>query len=368
MEQNIIESGTSGKFSDYPAVEHREDYEPARKDLLQRAAEIPELLGLYEYGSVGAPGISDIDLIAVIDSNIDQREVLEFLSGAGAPPHVVRVLDQGTIKPVSESLFRRINVLGTIGTSPIYAPNPITPEVPNQDDKILIDISNVIDWLPERVLMLRALQNSPILSCRRVLGGLGSFKHSASTVTSVLGYEPEHSTKFAKAYDELRSSWFDKSENDNFKNTVELINMGIALGISLLTEVTDHLIEKKMLEPNDSANGSKFWLNSSKAFVFDNTPTSIPDPSKASPVLFQNVPTAWIHVLTSYASATGKISSLIGENLEMAVTHTKRNIQNELSIILNQRIEWINESFEFLNPIGLSELMYRFSHLRSRAR
>lgn len=367
MAHTIIESGPPKKFTDYPSVEHREDYDPSRKHLLKRSAEITGLLGLYEYGSVGAPGISDIDLIAVIDSNIDKQEVLEFLSGADAPPHVVRVLDQGTIKPVSESLFSRINVLGTIVTSPIYAPNPITPQVPTQDDQMLIDIANVVDWLPERILMLRSLLNRPTLSCRRVLGGLGSFKHSASTVTSVLGHEPEQSTRFAKAYDGLRTSWFDKSENDNFENTVELINMGIAVGQSLLTQVTDHLIQQKVLEANDSATGSEFWLNSTKAFAFDSAPTAISDSSKDSQVLVQNISPAWINVFASYASANGKISSLIRENLKLTDTVSHRNVQNEFNTILNERIEWINESFEFLNPLGLSELMYRFSHLRSRA-
>ena len=367
MAQKIIDSSPPRKFTGYPSVEHREDYEPARNHLLQRSAEIPGLLGLYEYGSVGAPGISDIDLIAVVDSNINKQEVLEFLSGADAPPHVVRVLDQGTIKPVSESLFSRINLLGTIGTYPIYAPNPITPSSPSEDNQLLIDITNVIDWLPERILMLRSLLHRPTLSCRRVLGGLGSFKHSASTVTNVLGFEPEQTTNFAKAYDSLRSNWFDQSENDNFENTVDLINVGISVGQSLLTQVTNHLIEQKILEANDSAKGSKFWLNSTKAFVFSGTANTGHDSSENSQVLVQNISPAWIEVFTSYAAATGMISSLISKNLELTDTYARRDIQNELAIISNQRIQWINESFEFLHPLGLSELMYRFSHLRSRA-
>ena len=217
------------------------------------------------------------------------------------------------------------------------------------------------------ISMLRSLQNRPILSCRRVLGGLGSFKHSVSTVTNVLGYEPEQTTEFSKTYDDLRSSWFDQSENDNFENTLDLINMGIAVGQSLLTQLTDNLIERKVLEANDSATGSELWLNSTKAFVFDNVATAASDPLEDSQVLAQNISPAWIAVFASYASAPGEMSSLISENLKLTGTHTQHNIQNEFAIILNQRIEWINESFDFLHPLGLSELIYRFSHLRPRA-
>jgi hypothetical protein len=366
MANKITGQGPPRHFIDYPLIEHRADYEPARNHLLKRSTEIAGLLGLYEYGSVGAPGISDIDLIAVIDSTINKQEAIEFLSGTDAPAQVTRVLDQGTIKPMSESLFSRINVLGNITTTPIYAPNPITPSTPDQNHIKFIDIANVIDWLPERVLMLRSLLNQPTLSCRRVLGGLGSFKHSASTVNRVLGYEPEESTRFANTYDTLRSNWFE-SNDDNFEKTVDLIKIGIATGQSLLLKVTNHLVDVGILESNEAASGTTFWLNSSKAFIFDSQEASTDLATDTSQPLTHIISPAWVPILTKYAASDGKISSLIAANTDLPQGYSYPEIQNDFGVILNQRIEWINESFEFLSPLGLSEHMYRFSHLRPRA-
>lgn len=366
MVQNISRQGPPRHFTDYPLIEHRADYKPARNHLLARSTKIAGLLGLYEYGSVGAPGISDIDLIAVIDSTINKQEAIEFLSGTDAPAQLTRVLDQGTIKPMSASLFSRINVLGNITTTPIYAPNPITPSTHDPNQTKFIDIANVIDWLPERVLMLRSLLNQPTLSCRRVLGGLGSFKHSTSTVSRVLGYEPEESIRFANIYDTLRNNWF-KSKDDNFEKTVNLIKIGIATGQSLLLKATNHLVDLGILESNESASGTIFWLNSSKAFIFDSQEASTDHTTDTYQPLTHKISPVWVTILTKYATSDGKISSLIAANTDLPQGYSYTEVQNNFGMILDERIKWINESFEFLSPLGLTEHMYRFSHLRPRA-
>ena len=352
------------RFTDYPSIEYREDYEPARKHLYQQASGISGVLGLYEYGSVGTPGISDIDLIAVISKRIDKQEMLEFLSGTGAPAYVLRVLDQGTVKPMNENLFERLQVLGEISTNPIYAPDPITPTTPDRSSLIFIDAANVIDWLPERILMLRSLLSRPTLSCRRVLGGLGSFKHSATTVSRVLGYVPEPTIAFSNAYDALRTDWFNQIESVNFETTLSLIEQGIATGTQLITLVTERLLEMNILTPNDSAAGSIFWLNSSKAFVFGkqiNNQTPLENNPQRQ---IQNIPPSWFSAFATYASTPGEISSLISSNLEPRTGYSHHTTHNEFDRILIERIEWINESFKFLNPLGLVKLMYRFSHLQ----
>ena len=364
LDQNTRTDFPSG-FTDYPSKAHQEDYGPAREYLAERAAEIPGLLGLYEYGTVHAPGISDIDLIAVIDEKIEPTVALEFLEGSRSPAHVARVLDQGTIKPVSQTLLKRIQILGKIGIKPIFATDPITPTSSIESHQIFIEAANIADWLPERILMLRSLLGRQTLSCRRVLGGLGSFRHSASTVSNVLGYEPQQAIKFSNYYDELRSEWFNRSESDNFDATITLINLGISTGQSLIEVVTEKLIELEIFVPNNSAIGSAFWLNNSKAFALGNTNDDTLHPQESTDLLVQTIPASWISVFTAYGSVPGKFSSLVSSNLELNQTFSPKSVSDEFSTVLIKRIQWINESYEFLNALGLAHLMYRFSHLRS---
>ena len=158
MDQNASGATTPNGFTDYPAEEHQEDYEPVRSYLRQRAAGVKGLVGLYEYGSVTAPGISDIDLIAVIDEQVTAPEMHNFLIGKDAPMQVARVLDSGTIKPVNAELFSQIQILGEIKTNQILGPADATKTTALEDaDRFTVDVANVIGWLPERILMLRSL-------------------------------------------------------------------------------------------------------------------------------------------------------------------------------------------------------------------
>ena len=361
MTDQILDSGSLQGFSEYPLLEHRDDYAAARAYLVQHSAKIPGLLGLYEYGSVGAPGISDIDLIAVISSEIDPKEALSFLNGTDAPVYVKRVLDKGSIKPVSLTQFQRINILGAISTRPIYAPDPIVPTMPSPAAESFIDIANVFDWLPERVLMLRSLLNLSAIPARRVLGGLGSFKHSVSTSNVVIGQDSPESREFIDSYNELRDHWFTRSEAENFELTVGLILSGIKLGESLLLQVTDQLVEKAILRPCEDISGSTFWLNSTKAFVFDDGQAQS---SNGADAIKCSVPTAWIRIPQAYAKCDGTVSKLISHNLQITGGDVSFEIHREFDDILSHRIEWINDSFAFLQPLGLEGLMYRFSHLR----
>ena len=366
MVKELGHSVPAKRFSDYPSVEHKFDYKPAREFLQQRSTKIKGLLGLYEYGSVNAPGISDLDLIAVISSDINKPEMIPFLTGQDVPTYVKRVLDGGKIKPMSETQFAQVNLLGTISTTPIHAPNPITPEIPSTQNEFLIQVANIFDWLPERILMLRSLVNNPVLPCRRVLGALGSFSHSVVTADKILGYRSDKSTIFIESYNDLRTNWFTEKPDGNFNRTIALIRMGIDLGQSLIIEVTNHLRTLNVLDLNESAKGSIFWLDSSKGFLFGDPTESAVQTKESSGGFFQNIPSPWIQIIGTYAATTGPISEIICQNLDITDEKYIGSSETELGTILNQRIDWINESYTFLHPLGLADMLYRFSHMRLR--
>ena len=367
MDSNPSEHPLPAAFVDYPTEEHQEDYGPARAYLKERATELDWLLGLYEYGSVGAPGISDIDLIAVISSDIDPDEARLFLTGAEAPEHVVRVFDHGTIKPVSKALFKQIQILGEIHAHSIFEADPINSNAPDHSIAKYVDAANIFDWLPERILMLRSLLMRPTFPYRRVLGGLGSFGHSVSTVSRVLGYKPPESTVFSDTYNDLRSNWFSKSESENLEATVALIQSAITTGRHLISRATEKMLEDGLITDNNQQPESIFWLNSTKALVFggangDSSPTEETDG-----LLSEHLPLSWLPVYRTYAEASGAISTLISSNIDLQPGYSHPELHSEFREILKKRIEWINESFDFLDPLGMTEFMYRFSHLRTRS-
>ena len=281
MDQNASGATTPNGFTDYPAEEHQKDYEPVRPYLRQRAAGVKGLVGLYEYGTITAPGISDIDLIAVIDEQVTAPEMHDFLVGKDAPMHVARVLDSGTIKPVNAELFSQIQILGEIKTNQIRETDDATKPTALEDaDRFNVDVTNVIGWLPERILMLRSLLDQPELLIRRVLGGLGSLRHSLTTVSRVLGGKPAETRAFSNDYDRLRTTWFENTEAKNFDSTISLIRTEITTGNLLISLVTERLLNLKIVAPNRSAEGATFWLNPTKTYAFSDSPSDSPNKSQ----------------------------------------------------------------------------------------
>ena len=367
MDGNKSGASLPTTFVDYPKEQHRDDYEPARTYLKESSAELTGLLGLYEYGSVGAPGISDIDLIAVISDKIDPHRARHFLTGMGAPPHVIRVFDHGTIKPVSRRLFETIQIMGEIITHPIHEIEPIIPATLANSTRRNIDVANVFDWLPERILMLQSLLGQPTLSCRRVLGGLGSFRHSVLTVNRVLEYQPPEALAFSNAYDDLRSNWFDATESQNLEATIALIRSGVSTGRILISLVTKNLLDAGLLINDNSASGSVLWLNPTKAFKFGipiNKPALYHSTDRP---LVEELPASWMPVFKTLGDPPGAISSLIASNIDLQPGYSHPELQSEFREVLITRIEWANMLFDFLEPLGMTEYMYRFAHLKPRS-
>ena len=65
----------------YPLAASLEDYGHAAHELESRLLELPGLVALYGTGAVSAPGISDVDRIAVVDGHRPVPSVWERLSG-----------------------------------------------------------------------------------------------------------------------------------------------------------------------------------------------------------------------------------------------------------------------------------------------
>lgn len=279
----------------------------------------------------------------------------------------MRVLDSGTIKPVSAELFSQIQILGELNTTSILeTDDPTKPMALEDVDRFYIDLANVVDWLPERILMLRSLLDRPKLSTRRVLGGLGSFRHSLTTANRVLGSQPKETKPFSTDYDRLRQNWFNNSQNDNFNSTISLINSGISVGCQLISLVTERLLNLKIFAPNASVEGSIFWLNPTKSYNFSDLTSKSSRISQNDCTLSIRVPNSWLSTFQTYAEQSGLISSLISSNIELHKGYSQYDSNERFHQILIERINWCNNLSNFLEPLGLREFMYRFAHLRPR--
>ncbi len=63
------------RFSDYPVIVERKKYDEVLEDIIKGLSSIPSVKQIYQFGSVGAPGISDIDLLIILPDSISKKDV-----------------------------------------------------------------------------------------------------------------------------------------------------------------------------------------------------------------------------------------------------------------------------------------------------
>ena len=63
----------NARFTSLPRPATLSDYRRAAEELESRLAELPGLVSIYRFGSVSAPGISDLDRVAVVEHQMTER-------------------------------------------------------------------------------------------------------------------------------------------------------------------------------------------------------------------------------------------------------------------------------------------------------
>ena len=94
-------------YYNYPTKLDESHYEEIRKDIIKYFSDNKDIMSIYEYGSVSAPGVSDLDLIFVLNDLLSPKNTTFDLSSISDSAHSL-VADGTIIKMPKEVL---INIL-----------------------------------------------------------------------------------------------------------------------------------------------------------------------------------------------------------------------------------------------------------------
>lgn len=186
----------------------RSAYDDARNSYIEQLVADLAPLAVYEYGRVGAPGISDIDLLVVVDPERSVRKV--------KPP----VLDSSgrylIDKPIllSPNAFRNLRRLIFVDPlDPLYGQTSTPIEVPDEEARILsaalfIDFSHILLHRFNKMRFVRRL------SIRNTLLRLNSIHHSARVAERCGAAVGQDVKSLLAAVHDLRSNWFERPQYD----------------------------------------------------------------------------------------------------------------------------------------------------------
>ena len=191
-------------FFNYPKRVSIDHYENIRKDIVEYFDGNDDIISIYEYGRVKAPGISDLDLIFVFNDKIINDAKLFSIRNVSFPAYEL-VMDGSVIKMNKDS-FAHICYFDDLRFNRLMGKN-IEVFEPGLDKKKMICLVSVLDWVPERILRLINILQQNKINISNSLCILNSFCYSLKYIDQLIGNSNDASFVIEETL-ELRSNWY----------------------------------------------------------------------------------------------------------------------------------------------------------------
>lgn len=177
-------------------------YNNIRKKIIDLYKKDPKLLAIYEYGSVRAPGISDLDIILVYINNC---RVKKFKDEQKLKNNIL--LKNGTIIKTTKNIFSNFSYLDEFKLKKLYGKNIKINKV-KKNNKYYLKLISVLDWLPERALRLVKLNSKKKINVNELLCLLYSITYSFKRLEIIKKRHNQVSRALIKKIKYIRKNWF----------------------------------------------------------------------------------------------------------------------------------------------------------------
>ena len=184
------------------------DYDKARLEIVEKYKNVNGLVSIYEYGSVSAPGISDLDIILVFSDGMRGKKV----KVANNSKFLNFFLKNGTIIKTTEQIFKKFNYIDQFNLKKIYGKKIRLIKISKKRKKFLSLIS-ILDWLPERLLRLAQINSSKNIKVNELLCLLYSVTYSFENLYKITKEKNYFTKKNINEINMLRSRWFRRKKN-----------------------------------------------------------------------------------------------------------------------------------------------------------
>ena len=168
-------------YKNYPPKLTREDYAEIVSLFCEENRHVK---AIYLAGTFGDPGVSDLDLLVVDAEPRISPRVQESLVG-------------GNVIVMPKDTMEMVNYLERLPLTKLYG-----PDIKIQENRCKeYDVVEIIEWLPERILLLELLTSQKEYDVRRLLLVLKSLDRSISNVEKHLQVEiPREDIRYTREH------------------------------------------------------------------------------------------------------------------------------------------------------------------------
>ena len=185
MKKDIAMSEKQKKYVNRPKALPLAAYHQARQEIINRFKNNKDVLAIYEYGQVGSPGISDLDLIVITRPKLTASQPADYLIDKNFTAQTRQIIS-GTLMIMKEEDFFNILIFDNVKLKKLYGKKIKLAKL-SPVEKHAREIASVMDWLPERLTRLIKLYRQPRLNVHYALLCLKSATYALQKIAKLTG-------------------------------------------------------------------------------------------------------------------------------------------------------------------------------------
>ncbi|MFW6103524.1 MAG: hypothetical protein ACOC59_00510 [Bacteroidota bacterium] len=308
----------------------------------------PHVLAVYQLGTVRNPGISDLDLIVVVDDVIDPMRLNGLRARNEALDGYTKYIFVHDVLVYNRTAFLELHYHLFADDLKLLFGRPLKIAMPPPEEKIILGLQILFDYTAGKLSQFKRLLAGSKLDSRGILLRVGSLKHSANLLKAI-GIQDDSLDKFVTTVLEARCEPCRLSV-DQIAN----IFMKSFFQFTRVANLASEHFERKHLGYYSMVDNSvRFRLNTNQAMVFTDCTNLTERQAYQLPLVYY--PTAaFFHVLSSMGDKSF-LSMRAGQHLShrgdeiFEINETYRSVRH-------RRLQSLSDHFAFLhhNRLGFS--------------
>jgi hypothetical protein len=338
-----------------------EPYEKARDLYLDWCSDISGATPI-EFGSVGSPGLSDLDLGIVFSKELDIQELSSVISNKmkNFPSLVKETMNGGTLMLFPEKSF--FNILYSDDVTINSFDSKVDMALISESDEKLVSMAQIVEWLPERIAKIFLELNNEHKNIKRLIGFYFSLCYSLLKIIRFCG-ENEILNEFIINVYFLRNNWhhLDSHAREEKLKWMELNYVVVSnVAISMFSKTSNSYFNYSSI---DFTNNYRYNLYSN-IYLVSKASDEFPEIIRYKDGMINiNVPPIFLANYYIYSSCNSKLGKLIKNRSEIINDENsifERCVSSEMLSILDIRIKMFSDFYSFVDKMNLGTGLYKF--------
>lgn len=323
------------------------DYDKALDKIKNKARKAKEILSIYTFGEIGAPGISDIDLIFVLKEKSKLPNLLKKNSVDKHSKYLVfhpfLIFTENIMENI-RYIYPNSNYVKIYGKE-IGIYNPSQSEQKKIKTYLIID--TILRHFPvEHIYILLSKR----VNIRMVLLRFNALSHTFRIFNDISRINKQSWRSFSKKADHLRKNWFSLNKDLREDKLLNLLKEAVYISTDFIKEV-DIFFSKNKANIVDIKQDDVLFKGTKNriSFVKNWDAEKAMDLSINHFLAYKNfysiLPISFLKHLCCYSSFNERLSMYIRKRLNV------KCFQNNIEPTLRKRIQILNAQVEYANEL-----------------